>query len=82
MRTIFTFLVLGFLLILIHAASKDEPKIDPKIQARAEELFLDQLKRGFLSHRDSSQLRKEALRIHLPRSIKCNSEHKYLEKDY
>jgi len=58
MKTLFTTLALLLLIGLVCLVQK---KIDPRIQKMADELFLHQVKKGFLLHRDSSEFRRKAL---------------------
>ena len=70
MKTLFTLLFLGLLIGLTF--------IPPKIpnSDKIKERFNNELKKNYLAYKDSSEMRKEALRIYLPIAIKCNSQHK------
>jgi hypothetical protein len=62
MKLFITYSVLFLIIGLIVFAGKSEPKPDPKIQEMADKMFKEQLIEGYLNYKDSSNLRKKALR--------------------
>jgi hypothetical protein len=76
MRTVSTLISFAIIGLMIHLAVINEPKPDPRVERMAKEMFIHELKKGYLAYKDSSELRAKSIRIYLPIAIKCNTKHK------